>query len=169
MKKRPFFALCLLIATLFASLVSCSEAERQIVPLAEKFSDLYGSLPAGSLYASKAAEWEEGYFSPELASVLFGDDPNEAVDGSLDFCVYLGSSRDAVAEFGIFICESRSDAETVSELCLYRLMTLRSPTYGTVDVSALDASFVKIGGKVVVYSVLPDAASAHRAADGVLD
>lgn len=169
MKKRTPLAIIVTIAAILASLVSCGTADLPIGRLGERFSDLYGELPAGRLYTTEANEWEEGYLSPELSEALFGIDATEEVVGLRDFCVYLGGSRDSVAEFGIFICESRSDAEAVSELCLYRLSTLRSPTYGAADTSAVDTAFVQVSGGTVIYAAMPNAESARRAADALLD
>lgn len=163
-------ALALALALVLA-LCSCGSDARSesVEELSARFSDVYGALPAGRLYSDDADEWSDGFFSRELRLALFGEDPSEAIDGELRFGVWLGSSRDSVAEFGIFVCESRSDAEDASELCLARIERLRSPMYGNVDVSAVAEAFVCIGGCIAVYAVLPDGERARAAADAVLD
>lgn len=168
--KYKFVTLCVLALSLSLLLSSClglSDPPTLSDALAE-FSDRYGNLPPGRLYLSERSEWEDGFFSGELRASLFGRDPSEAVGGDIEFGVWLGSASSAVAEFGIFICANRSDAETVSELCLTRLDRLRSPMYGNVDVGALEGAFVVIGGSVVIYAALPDTDGAWRAANAVL-
>lgn len=168
--KYKIVTLCAIALSLSLLLSSCIEASAP-PPLSDaiaEFSDRYGSLPPGRLYLSKRSEWEEGFFSGELRASLFGRDPSEAVGGDIEFGVWLGSASSTVAEFGIFICANRSDAEIVSELCLTRIDRLRSPMYGNVDVGALNGAFVMIGGSVVIYAVLPDADGARRAANAVL-
>ena len=162
--------LALLLVLLTLALSACGGGRSSSAEdLAAEFADAYGSLPAGKLYLSEAEEWEEGYISDELCAALFGEEQLLLNEGDgLKFCIWLGESRETAAEFAIFVCGSRSEAERISELCLLRIGRLGSPTYGTADNSAADSAFVTVSGKAVVYAAMPDRASAERAVKRVI-
>ena len=170
-KANSFIYATALVLCLTLILCSCASQGRRacVEEIAELFADRYGTLPTGKLYSSNAEEWEDAFFSRELRVSLFGEDPAEVIDREIEFGVWLGSSLNSVAEFGIFVCRNRSDAEIASDLCLARIDRLRSPMYGTVDTDTAKKAFVCVGRTIVVYVALPDADSGRRAAEAVLD
>ena len=114
-----------------------------------EFVKSYGA--EGIIYHSEAKEGEEGYLSPELERLAFGD---RHLPGS--YAVLLNTHLDTAAECGLFIIEG--NREELIDLCTYRTALL--DTGG-------ERTYIAIFGDYMFYSTLPDRDRAKRLADKV--
>ena len=134
----PF--LCLFI------LSSCSEPLPPVDLLSE-FVSSYGA--EGVIYHSEAKAGENGYLSPELASLAFGDRELPS-----SYAILLNVHLDLPTECGLFLIEG--DRRECIELCTVRTSLL--------DKSG-ERSFISIYGDYIFYSTLSDKERAKRLAD----
>lgn len=134
----PF--LCLFI------LSSCSEPLPPVDLLSE-FVKSYGA--EGIIYHSEATPGEDGYLSPELARVAFGDR-----ELPKSYAILLNTHLDAAYECALFLIEGNRDE--ILELCATRAALL--DPQGT-------RTHVAIYGRYVFYSTLSDKDRAKKIAD----
>ena len=115
--------------------------------LLSEFVKAYGA--EGVIYHSEAEEGEEGYLSPELEKLAFGD---RHLPGS--YAILLNTHLDTAAECGLFLIEG--NREELIDLCTYRTALL--------DPSG-ERTYVAIFDSYMFYSTLPDRDRAKRLAD----
>ena len=138
--------LFLLPFVLMFALSSCSEP---LPPrdLLSEFVKAYGA--EGVIYHSEANESEEGYLSPELEGLAFGDRHLPR-----SYAILLNTHLDTAAECGLFLIEG--NREELIDLCTYRTTLL--DTGG-------ERTYVAIFDSYMFYSTLPDRDRAKRIAD----
>ena len=138
----------LLLLSLIALFVlsSCRES---LPPkdLLYEFVKAYGA--EGVIYYSEANESEEGYLSPELEGLAFGDRHLPR-----SYAILLNTHLDTAAECGLFLIEG--NREELIDLCTYRTALL--DTRG-------DCTYIAIFGDYMFYSTLHDRDRAKRLAD----
>ena len=136
----PF--LCLFI------LSSCSEPLPPVDLLSE-FVRSYGA--EGIIYHSEAKEGDEGYLSPELKNLAFGDR-----EMPKSYAILLNIHLDTATECGVFLIEG--DRDEILELCATRTALLDPRG---------ERTYLAIYGRYAFYSTLSDKAKAKRIADKV--
>ena len=134
----PF--LCLFI------LSSCSEPLPPKDLLAE-FVKSYGA--EGIIYHSEAKEGDEGYLSPELATLAFGDR-----ELPRSYAILLNTHLDTPVECGLFLIEG--NREELIDLCTYRTALLDRRG---------ERTHIAIYGDYIFYSTLSDRERAKKIAD----
>lgn len=142
--KKLFILLFLCLFILF----SCSEPLPPKDMLSE-FVRAYGA--EGVIYHSEAKEGEEGYLSPRLATLAFG---NCQLPSS--YAILLNTHLDTATECGIFLIEG--DREEILELCATRTALLDPQG---------DRTHIAIYGRYAFYSTLSDKSRAKSIADKV--
>ena len=142
MKKLLILFLCLFI------LSACSEPLPPKDMLSE-FVRAYGA--EGVIFHSEAKEGEEGYLSPRLATLAFG---NCQLPSS--YAILLNTHLDTATECGIFLIEG--DREEILELCANRTALLDPQG---------DRTYIAIYGRYAFYSTLSDKSRAKSIADKV--
>ena len=115
--------------------------------LLAEFVKSYGA--EGIIYHSEAEEGEEGYLSPELERLAFGDRHLPE-----SYAILLNAHLDTAAECGLFLMEG--NREDLIDLCAYRTALL--------DPSG-ERTYIAIFGDYMFYSTLPDRERAKRLAD----
>ena len=167
---RKLICFCL-IALSCVYLVSCGEqlCARDVFV---SFADGYGEMPCGILYDSDCEEWEEGFFSETMQKNLYmRSDGTSEMEHVANCAVYLGSYQNEFYECGIFYCNSHNEAKQVAKMCLRRIDTvkgIRSMDESALSLSSLEGAFVRVSGKLCVYSIMPDNDRASDAFDKVL-
>ena len=138
--------LFLLPFVLMFALSSCSEP---LPPrdLLSEFVKAYGA--EGIIYHFEAKEGEEGYLSPELEILAFGDRHLPR-----SYAILLNTHLDTAAECGLFLIEG--NREELIDLCTYRTALL--------DPGG-ERTYIAIFGDYMFYSTLPDRDRAKRLAD----
>ena len=117
------------------------------VDLLSEFVSSYGA--EGVIYHSEAKAGENGYLSPELASLAFGDRELPS-----SYAILLNVHLDTATECGLFLI--KGDRRECIELCTVRTSLL--------DKSG-ERSFISIYGDYIFYSTLSDKERAKRLAD----
>ena len=163
--KKSIFLLCLLLC-LSLLLSSCGH---YLPPdnLFDSFSQRY-PLPPGKVFRTSAAEGEEGHLSLATFRQIYA-----RPDGSDDFedieecTLWHGISMYAVYEMGIFLCRDGDSARSVYLMCQNRLRFLKSfQSYANTE--AVESAVIYLSGRMVVFLVLPDNATAQRIIDRLL-
>ena len=146
--KRAAVFFCVISLFFF---VSCGRADKRsaLDILSEKMSDV-GDIPSGSIYLSTSEEWESSYLSPELLSVMYGENAEESLALCSDIAIYL--SERAPYEIAVFKCYSSADAENIAALCMKRMDNMRVILKNTEWYSASLDSRVEVFGRVVTAS-----------------
>lgn len=118
----------LLIAVLLLALPSCGEEKGARATLDGILPEL-GPLPAGRLYDSEAAEWEDTYLDRALVTALFARaDGTSEWEGRVEAgALYLASHAEPYLEVAVLLCYGSADCRAVIEMCLRRaaLVTAR--------------------------------------------
>ena len=163
--KKGWFGVALLVALSFL-LTSCAHYPHPD-DLFSRFAEKY-PLPPGKVFRTSANEGEEEHLSHDLFRKIYA-----RPDGSDDFediescVVWHGTSAHAVYEMGIFLCRDGDSAKSVWLMCQSRLDLLSSfQSYANTE--AVDTAVLHLSGRMVVFLVLPDNATARRVMDRLL-
>ncbi|MBQ8350603.1 MAG: hypothetical protein IJY20_00980 [Clostridia bacterium] len=150
--QRLLCFFCVLLTVLLL-VSSCAGGKTAPVELLSDFCASYGEMPAGQVYHSGAAEWEEGYLSPALADGLFLEDNGEnAFSLCRAYAIFLSSSFEG-GEIAFLSCAGREDAVRVAEMCTARLARIKQTK---PDAAILQDACVLRHGNTVVLLLLPD-------------
>ncbi len=118
-------------------------------------------LPAGRIYISDAAEFEEGYLAPARFDLLYArSDGGSDLEDIQSYALFFGTSSRLVSEMGIFLCPDRDAALEVAGMLRGRIT--RILMMKEADFSCAADARIELYGSVVVYTVLPDNSAAVR-------
>ena len=140
----------LLLILLAALLVGCGGEEPRALERMEMLIGNGGELPAGTLYRSDLAPYDEGApLTDALVSALYA-----RADGHLEYtgrveeaAVYLSSGIGGDHfELAVFVCYGSADADAIAEMCLRRARLVASHT----ELSAEDA-LILCSGRTVFF------------------
>lgn len=79
-----------------------------------------GDFPAGRLYDSEAAEFEENYMPEGMGERLYAIRGYDELSHVERYAVYLGSGLDSVFEAAVFDCKDAASLSEVAEMCRVR-------------------------------------------------
>ena len=153
-----FMKRCLLIFLVFSFLLTgcaCRKVEQgAATQLSERMAKNDG-LPSGQIYRSDALAGEEGYFSSQMMSVMYGEEAETRCFPLLeDYAIYL-SSRQLPYEIAVFRCYAKSDTDRIVKMCLMRIETMRVLLAGTPFRQSADAATVSVKGRCVTMCLVP--------------
>ena len=163
---RKYIALLCLLLTLSLGLSSCTHYPHPN-DLFSDFCERY-PLPQGKVFRSTAAEGEDDYLSHTLFRKIYArPDGSDDLDDIESCVVWHGVSLYAVYEMGIFFCKDGDCAKSVYLMCENRLRFLKSfQSYANTE--AVDNAVIYLSGRMVVFLVLPDNATAKRIIERLL-
>ena len=130
---KSLFCIVLICACLFSG---CARRDKRTDnSLYEICASL--SLPAGETFLSDAKEGEANFLSRDTADSLYGKGCVERTFPLIaEYAVYISSFAEP-CEVAVFKCYSRTDTDTVSEMCLERAdeisVLLKNTEYASVD------------------------------------
>ena len=146
--KGDFFMRKLfLLPFLCLFILSACEPPAPPVDLLTEFVKAYGA--EGTIYYSEAKEWDDGYLSPALASLAFGER-----ELPRSYAILLNIHLDTATECGLFLIEGNK--KELLELSIARASTLDPEG---------ERTYIAIYGSYVFYSTLSDKDRAKRIAD----
>ncbi len=124
-----------------------------------EFCARYQDLPAGRVYRSGAAEWEDGYLPTELADALFREDTGEnAFSLCLDCALFLSSSP-AVGEVAYLRAGGGEDARRLAAMCAARIERVQRAWPD--NTAAQNACVIRQGCDVILL-MMQDSALAQK-------
>ncbi len=145
----------LVAACLCTTLFACGKNEKGTATLLSEYMAEVGELPAGEIYRSDVAAGENGYFSPSLMAVMYGEQAATHCFPLIEeYAIYLSSFAEP-CEIAVFRCYAKSDADRIAEMCLSRTELLRILFAGTPHRARVDAATVRVDGRLVMMCVLP--------------
>ena len=150
--KRFFALLSCLLLVFCISACGYEEAAEDI--LYRICSD--AELPSGTTYLSGAPEGSSSYLAPDTLEDMYGDEAQEEVFSLVEeYAIYL--SRFAKPyEVAVFKCYSVSDTDSVLEMCLERLESIKILLRDTEYAPLADTAEVYVDGKYVIMLVMGD-------------
>ena len=145
-------ALCLCLG-LCLCLLGCGGTREGPGALFDAFRASYHDLPAGRLYRSGAAEWEETAMPPSLIRRMYTEESGEnAFSLCREYAVYLCGGTDG-GEVAFLRCATRADAVRVCRMGEERIALVRRVCPGAAIVQG---ACVLLYGCDVVILLLPD-------------
>ena len=137
------------LAILFGAL-SCRQSERAEDMLYRICTEL--ELPSGETYLKSAEEGSTGYLDQSMINTLYGKEGASVFLLIEDYAIYL-SSFAVPYEVAVFKCYSRSDSDSVAELCLERIETLKVILRDSEHFELVQRARVEIKGRYVVMKI----------------
>lgn len=161
--KRQVWAGILCLCLLFGT--SCAPRRVSAAELLTELQSELQELPEGKVYLCAAEEGSDGFFSPALREVMYGEGTEEIFSLIEDYAIYL-SSFATPCEIAVFCLRSASDAAEVVAMCLARADALRVLLRETGASDMKDSIRIVSKGKIVLMGMTnaPDAweRRAHR-------
>ena len=146
---------CLLLIGLLGTLVSCRQQETDTAELLDEHLSHAKDLPAGKRYHSGAEDGADGYFSPQLMAIMYGEGAETHLFPLIEEYAIFLSERAEPCEVAIFRCYAKSDTDRIAEMCLSRMELLRIALAGTSYRARVDKATVEVHGRVVTMTVMP--------------
>jgi hypothetical protein len=117
---RKFSRFVLLVFAFLFALSSCGGKEKSTSEMLEAVLSEIEKLPEGSFIREGSVEGSDEYLSEDLCTTLYGERAVSDVFPLIeDFAIYL-CSFEYPFEVAIFKCYSRSDTDSVAEMCFLR-------------------------------------------------
>ena len=161
--RRLLVLVCLLACVLTAT--ACGGSKKSPQDLLAAFCAAYGDMPAGHVYCSGRAEWEDGYLSPALSDSLFLQDNGEnAFSLCRTYAILLATGFEG-GEIAILSCAGSEDAARVAEMCSARIRRVKQ---ARPQADVVQNACVLRSGSTVVLLMLPDNNRAKDIAERLL-
>ena len=117
---KIFSRFVLVVLALLFALSSCGKKERGASDVLCEVLSKIEKLPSGSFSSAGAVEGSEEYLSENLCITLYGERSLRDVFPLIeDFSIYM-CSFEYPFEVAIFKCYSRSDTDSVAQMCFLR-------------------------------------------------
>lgn len=120
LRRRRKYAIVLLIFAFLPCFTGCQSLhtppKERLLLLMERAP----SLPAGTLYASADAEWEEAYMPPGMAESLYDLCGYSELSHAEAYAFYLPKREDAFLELAVFEAKDESGVRDLYDMCRYR-------------------------------------------------
>ncbi len=139
----------LLLPFLCLFILSACQPPAPPVDLLSEFVRSYGA--EGTIYHSEAEEGDEGYLSPQLATLAFGDRELPS-----SYAILLNIHLDTATECGLFLIEGNKK----------ELLELSAARAGLLDPQG-ERTYIAIYGDYVFYSTLSDRERVKSLAESV--
>ena len=146
---KNIFLIILSLSILFGA-VSCRQSERAEDMLYRICTEL--ELPSGETYLKSAEEGSAGYLDQSMINTLYGKEGASVFLLIEDYAIYI-SSFAVPYEVAVFKCYSRSDSDSVAELCLERIETLKVILRDSEHFELVQRARVEIKGRYVVMKI----------------
>ena len=154
-KKIRFWAAAMVFSVVLLLFSSCHQSGRATEDLLNEFLLLYGASE-GSIYTSKAKEYEKGALPDGMADLLFLEENGEnALALCTEYAIYLSPSFSG-GEVGFFRCKSEADALRVRKMLNARINRLQQSAWQT------STAILFTYGLDTVLVCLPDAELARQ-------
>ena len=159
---RKFIAFSMTVALILGCLCSCGKDSRTALQVLEDIFENEKELPSGQLYLTGAEAGASEYFSDRMVSVMYGEKAKDQYFYLIgDGAVFLSSFANAF-EIAVFRCYSKSDVDSICEMCFSRCDTVRSVINHQKGFENVKAR-VFFSGKYVCMYVGEDPDGAERA------
>ncbi len=145
-------------------LVGCGGNRRTCADLLNDFCGIYENMPAGQIFFSGAAEWEEGYLSPTLADALFLEDNGEnAFSLCAEYAIFLSTSHTG-GEIVFLRAGGTEEAHRLRDMCAARITRARRTAK---DADILKDACVLQYGRDIILLMMPDNTRAKEVCQGL--
>lgn len=124
MRRIIGFIMAVLIFS--SCLCSCDKDTRTAQGILERILENEKKLPDGQAYLAGAFSGDKEYFSEEMISSMYGVKAKKEFFSLVeDYAVYISSFANAF-EVAVFKCYSKSDVDSICEMCFLRGDTIKS-------------------------------------------